>query len=128
MNVRSAIQWASAALALAALSLGAMPFAFAADTPDPVADAKAFQKFFTDKFPKLKLEDFVNGPYSMNEDLHRQWVGEWAEDDLVGKIGGRALGSAFHRRVDVERKLVHRNQEFRGTHGRHPAHRHQLGG
>ena len=45
----------------------------AADTVDPVADAKAFQKFFTDKFPKVKLEDFVNGPYSMNEDLHRQW-------------------------------------------------------
>ena len=46
----------------------------AADTVDPVADAKAFQKFFTDKFPKVKLEDFVNGPYSMNEDMHRQWV------------------------------------------------------
>ena len=44
--------------------------AVAADTVDPVADAKAFQKFFTDKFPKVKLEDFVNGPYSMNEDLH----------------------------------------------------------
>ena len=50
-----------------------MPSAVAADTPDPVADAKAFQKYFTDKFPKVKLEDFVNGPYSMNEDMHRQW-------------------------------------------------------
>ena len=38
-----------------------------------MADAKAFQKFFTDKFPKVKLEDFVNGPYSMDEDLHKQW-------------------------------------------------------
>ena len=38
-----------------------------------MADAKAFQKFFTDKFPKVKLEDFVNGPYSMDEGLHRQW-------------------------------------------------------
>src|ERR1700726_463634 len=73
MNVRSAIQLASAALALAALSFGAVPFAIAADTPDPVADARAFQKFFTEKFPKLKLDDFVNGPYSMNEDMHRQW-------------------------------------------------------
>src|SRR5207245_1130117 len=45
----------------------------AADKVDPVADAKAFRKFFTDKFPKVKLEDFVNGPYSMNEDLYRQW-------------------------------------------------------
>jgi L-cysteine S-thiosulfotransferase len=50
-----------------------MPSAIAADTPDPVADAKAFQNFFTSKFPKVKLEDFVNGPYSMNEDMHRQW-------------------------------------------------------
>src|SRR5258708_6253350 len=73
VNVRSAIQLASAALALAALSFGAIQFAAAADTPDPVADAKAFQKFFTEKFPKVKLEDFVNGPYSMNEDMHRQW-------------------------------------------------------
>src|SRR5206468_7178481 len=67
---RSAIRLAVAALALAVMSLAA---AAAADRPDPVADARAFQKFFTDKFPKLKPEDFVNGPYSMNEDLHRQW-------------------------------------------------------
>jgi len=75
--VRTAIHLASAALvsgalALTALALAAAP-STAADTPDPVADAKAFQKYFTQKFPKLKLEDFVNGPYSMNEDLHRQW-------------------------------------------------------
>jgi sulfur-oxidizing protein SoxA len=62
----------SAALAVA-LALGAARPAVAADTPDPVADAKAFQKYFTTKFPKLKPEDFVNGPYSLNEDMHRQW-------------------------------------------------------
>ena len=73
MKLRSAIHLASAALALATLTFGAARFAAAADTPDPVADAKAFQKFFTDKFPKLKQEDFVNGPYSMNEDLYKQW-------------------------------------------------------
>ena len=66
------IRLASLALALAAISIAALS-ARAADTPDPVGDAKTFQKFFTDKFPKLKPEDFVNGPYSMNEDLHRQW-------------------------------------------------------
>ncbi|MGH6703512.1 MAG: sulfur oxidation c-type cytochrome SoxA [Bradyrhizobium sp.] len=48
--------------------------AVAAGGSDPAADARAFQKFFTSKFPALKLEDFVNGPYSMNEDMHRQWV------------------------------------------------------
>ena len=58
---------------MAVLLLTAMPPAAGAETPNPVADAQAFRKFFTDKFPKVKLEDFVNGPYSMNEDMHRQW-------------------------------------------------------
>ena len=70
--MRSANHFASAALALAALAFTAAP-SVAAETPDPVADAKAFQNYFTRKFPKLKLEDFVNGPYSMNEDMHKQW-------------------------------------------------------
>jgi sulfur-oxidizing protein SoxA len=73
MKLRSAIHFVSAALALAALTFASVPPAVAADTPDPVADAKAFQKYFTGRFPKLKLEDFVNGPYSLNEDMHRQW-------------------------------------------------------
>ena len=74
MKVRSAISLVSVALTLAALTLAALPPASAADAIDPAADARAFQKFFTTKFPKLKLEDFVNGPYSLNEDMHRQWV------------------------------------------------------
>ena len=73
MKLRSAIYLASAALAFAVLTLASTLPSDAADKVDPVADAKAFKKFFTDKFPKVKLEDFVNGPYSMNEDLHRQW-------------------------------------------------------
>ena len=73
MKLRSAIHLAFAALALAMLALSGAAPADATDKVDPVADAKAFRKFFTDKFPKLKLDDFVNGPYSMNEDLHRQW-------------------------------------------------------
>jgi L-cysteine S-thiosulfotransferase len=73
MKLRSAIYLASAALTLAVLTLASTRPSGAADKVDPVADAKAFRKFFTDKFPKVKLEDFVNGPYSMNEDLHRQW-------------------------------------------------------
>jgi sulfur-oxidizing protein SoxA len=69
VSLRSFIRVASAAFALAALTL-AVP---AADMPDPAADAKAFRNYFVTKFPKVKLEDFVNGPYSMNEDMHRQW-------------------------------------------------------
>ncbi len=71
--MRSATHFASAALALAALAFGGVPPAGAADTPNPPVEAKAFRDFFTQKFPKLKLEDFVNGPYSMSEDMHRQW-------------------------------------------------------
>jgi sulfur-oxidizing protein SoxA len=59
-------------LAALALALLVHP-APAADAPNPVADAKAFKTYFATKFPKLKLEDFVNGPYSMSEDMRRQW-------------------------------------------------------
>jgi sulfur-oxidizing protein SoxA len=73
MTRRPAILLGSAIVALAALALVA-PGVAAADRPDPVADAKAFRNFFFQKFPKVKPDDFVNGPYSMNEDLHKQWV------------------------------------------------------
>ena len=72
MRARFMTRLASAALVLAALGASA-PQAFATETPDPVADARAFRDYFTKKFPKVALEDFVNGPYSMNADMHRQW-------------------------------------------------------
>jgi L-cysteine S-thiosulfotransferase len=59
-------------LALAALTLAA-PVTRAAEAIDPAGDAKAFRDYFEKKFPKVKLEDFVNGPYSMNEDMRKQW-------------------------------------------------------
>jgi sulfur-oxidizing protein SoxA len=58
---------------LAALMLLIPPRVFAADVPDPAAEAKAFRNYFTKKFPNVKLGDFVNGPYSLNEDMRRQW-------------------------------------------------------
>jgi sulfur-oxidizing protein SoxA len=72
MRARFLLRFSPAALVLAALCVAALP-AFATDTPDPVAEAKAFRDYFTKKFPKVKLEDFVNGPYSMNEDMRKQW-------------------------------------------------------
>jgi sulfur-oxidizing protein SoxA len=69
VSPRFFIRLVSAALALAALTLAAA----AADAPDPATEAKAFRNFFVTKFPKVKLEDFVNGPYSMNADMRRQW-------------------------------------------------------
>ena len=55
------------------LALALRAPAQADDKSNPVADQKAFQDFFIKKFPKVKYEDFVNGPYSMDEGLHRQW-------------------------------------------------------
>jgi sulfur-oxidizing protein SoxA len=72
VSVRTLIQVASVALA-AALTLSAAPPAGAADTPDPAVDAKAFRNYFVRKFPNVKLEDFVNGPYALNQDMRRQW-------------------------------------------------------
>jgi len=62
----------TAALAAGVIAQGAP----ASDAPDPAADARAFRDYFVKKFPKSKLEDFVNGPYSMNEDMRRQWQGK----------------------------------------------------
>jgi sulfur-oxidizing protein SoxA len=59
--------------AIAALMVLSVPRAFAADPPDPAAEAKAFRDYFTHKFPDVKLEGFVNGPYSLNEGMRRQW-------------------------------------------------------
>ena len=55
------------------LALALVAPAAATDKPDPAADQKAFQNYFIKKFPKVKYEDFVNGPYSMDEGLHKQW-------------------------------------------------------
>jgi L-cysteine S-thiosulfotransferase len=69
MRARILLPLFAAALALGALTAAAT----AADSPDAAADAKAFRDFFVKKFPKVKFEDFVNGPYSMNEDMRKQW-------------------------------------------------------
>ena len=47
--------------------------ACAAEGIDPAADARAFRNFFVRKFPDVKLEDFANGPYALNQDMRRQW-------------------------------------------------------
>jgi sulfur-oxidizing protein SoxA len=72
MKARSALLLGSLSATLVAFAL-TTPRVIAADKVDPVADAKAFQNFYFQKFPDVKHEDFVNGPYSMNEDMKRQW-------------------------------------------------------
>ncbi len=41
--------------------------------PIPSPTQKRSRTSSPQKFPNVKHEDFVNGPYSMNEDLKRQW-------------------------------------------------------
>lgn len=48
--------------------------AHAASTVDPQADFKAFRAYFTKRFPNVPLKDFVNGPYSMDAGLRKQWI------------------------------------------------------
>jgi L-cysteine S-thiosulfotransferase len=57
-------------LAIAAL---AAPQVFAAGIVSPEADFKAFRSYFTTRFPNVPLDDFVNGPYSMDAGLRKQW-------------------------------------------------------
>jgi L-cysteine S-thiosulfotransferase len=72
MRIRHALLLAPVCAALAAFVL-TVPQVVAADKLDPAADARAFRDFFFRKFPDVEQEDFVNGPYSMNEDMKRQW-------------------------------------------------------
>lgn len=60
-------------VAVAIVAGTAQPLLAASDI-NPEADRKAFVKYFTERFPKLQLKDFVNGPYSMDENLRKQWL------------------------------------------------------
>jgi L-cysteine S-thiosulfotransferase len=51
----------------------AAPSVLAADTVNPEDEFKAFRNYFTQRFPNVPLDDFVNGPYSMDAGLRKQW-------------------------------------------------------
>jgi sulfur-oxidizing protein SoxA len=73
VRISHAIASVAVTIAIAALVVaGARPTA-AADSIDPDADFKAFRNYFTKLFPNVPLNDFVNGPYSMDADLRKQW-------------------------------------------------------
>jgi L-cysteine S-thiosulfotransferase len=69
--------WSGAAMLRTILMIAAIAAAgapvLAADTVDPASEFKAFRAYFTSRFPKVPLDDFVNGPYSMDEGLRKQW-------------------------------------------------------
>jgi sulfur-oxidizing protein SoxA len=65
------VRFLPAALILLVFSIGHA--ARGEERGDPAAEARAFQNYFAKKFPNVKLEDFVNGPYALNADMRRQW-------------------------------------------------------
>jgi sulfur-oxidizing protein SoxA len=56
-----------------ALVVGAAQPLLADNAVNPKADQKAFQAYFKKRFPKVQYDDFVNGPYSMDAGLRKQW-------------------------------------------------------
>ena len=64
---------------------------------DPQADFKAFRKYFTERFPKVPLNDFVNGPYSMDEGLRKQWkaIDEFPPYEFAVEQGKQMFATPF---------------------------------
>jgi sulfur-oxidizing protein SoxA len=56
-----------------ALVVGAAQPLLADNAVNPKADQQAFQNYFKKHFPKVPFNDFVNGPYSMDAGLRKQW-------------------------------------------------------
>ncbi len=55
------------------LAMAVTGSAGATDKVDPVADQKAFQAYFLDRFPKLPMAEYANGPYAVNAEMRKQW-------------------------------------------------------
>jgi L-cysteine S-thiosulfotransferase len=87
-------------LLLGALALGAAQPARAADKVDPQAEFKAFRDYFVGRFPKVPLDDFVNGPYSMDEGLRKQWkaIEEFPPYDFAVDKGKELFSTPFANR------------------------------
>jgi sulfur-oxidizing protein SoxA len=73
VKISRAIASVVVTIVIAALVVAGARHATAADTIDPDADFKAFRDYFTKLFPNVPLNDFVNGPYSMDAELRKQW-------------------------------------------------------
>jgi sulfur-oxidizing protein SoxA len=86
-----------ATIMIAALVVAGARPAAAADSVDPDADFKAFRDYFTKLFPNVPLNDFVNGPYSMDADLRKQWeaIDDFPPYDFAIDRGKEMFATAF---------------------------------
>lgn len=86
-------------IAAAILIFGAtqMPFARAADTAKPAADLKSFQAYFRQQFPDVKFDDFVNGPYTVDKGMRKQWeeIMQFPPYDFALDEGKQLFASPF---------------------------------
>ena len=85
------------AIVIAALAVAGARPAAAADSIDPDADFKAFRDYFTKRFPNVPLSDFVNGPYSMDAELRKQWeaIDDFPPYDFAVDRGKQMFATAF---------------------------------
>jgi L-cysteine S-thiosulfotransferase len=82
-------------IAIALIAGTAQPL-LAADS-DPQTEFKAFRKYFTERFPKVPLNDFVNGPYSMDAGLRKQWkaIDEFPPYEFAVEQGKQMFATPF---------------------------------
>jgi sulfur-oxidizing protein SoxA len=84
-------------LIAAALVVGVAQVATAADKIDPQKDFQTFRDYFTKRFPKVPLDDYVNGPYSMDEGLRKQWkaIDEFPPYEFAVEKGKEMFATPF---------------------------------
>jgi sulfur-oxidizing protein SoxA len=80
-----------------ALMAGSAYPALAADAADPQKDFGAFREYFVKMFPKVPLNEFVNGPYSMDEGLRKQWkaIDEFPPYEFAVEKGKEMFATPF---------------------------------
>src|SRR5215472_15980712 len=88
---------AMAFVAMAYVTLAQPARAGAGDAVSPDADFKAFRAYFTKTFPNVPLNDFVNGPYSMDADLRKQWqaIDDFPPYDFAVERGKQMFATPF---------------------------------
>jgi L-cysteine S-thiosulfotransferase len=84
-------------ISVALVLLAAARPAAADDVINPDADFKAFRDYFTKLFPKVPLNDFVNGPYSMDAALRKQWeaIDDFPPYDFAIERGKQMFATPF---------------------------------
>ena len=92
MTIRRAARWVAAAVAACLLG-GAAP----SPAASPAADQKAFQDYFTGRFPDVPFADFANGPYAVNAPMRKQWedIMQFPPYDFALDEGKTAFDTAF---------------------------------